>query len=145
MTASKRAARDGEQSCPECGGRMRYREGADVVRYKDHERSIQTTAWWCRSCGEAILAGGDLRAREKAFMALKAEVDGTLTPEEVARIRRKLGVSQREAGKLLGGGPRAFQKYESGAAAVSAPMSNLLRLLAEDPSRLEELRARRDS
>lgn len=48
-------------------------------------------------------------------------------------------ISQRKAGELLGGGPRAFQKYESGAQAASAPMSNLLRLLANDPSRLREI------
>jgi HTH-type transcriptional regulator/antitoxin MqsA len=53
--------------------------------------------------------------------------------------REKLRLSQRRAGEVLGGGPRAFQKYESGKQAVSVPMSNLLRLLARDPSRLREI------
>jgi HTH-type transcriptional regulator / antitoxin MqsA len=60
----------------------------------------------------------------------------------VAAVREKPGLSQRKAGEILGGGPRAFQKYESGSQAVSAPMSNLLRLLAKDPSRLQELARR---
>jgi HTH-type transcriptional regulator/antitoxin MqsA len=48
-------------------------------------------------------------------------------------------LSQRRAGEILGGGPRVFQKYESGEQQVSAPMANLLRLLARDPHRLDEL------
>ena len=62
-----------------------------------------------------------------------------LKPIDVARVRKSLGLNQRKAGQLLGGGPRAFQKYESGTQAVSVPMSNLLRLLAADPSRLQEI------
>ncbi|MBX7115564.1 MAG: type II toxin-antitoxin system MqsA family antitoxin [Myxococcaceae bacterium] len=50
-------------------------------------------------------------------------------------------LSQRRAGKLWGGGPRAFQKYEAGTQQVSVPMTNLLRLLARDPRRLHELSA----
>ena len=70
-----------------------------------------------------------------------ADVDEVLGPHEVTQVREKLGLSQRAAGELLGGGPRAFQKYEAGKQAVSAPMSNLLRLLANDPTRVNELRA----
>ena len=62
-----------------------------------------------------------------------------LGPREVAHIRSKLKLSQRRAGELLGGGPRAFQKYESGEQQVSVPMANLLRLLDKDPRRLTEL------
>jgi hypothetical protein len=47
--------------------------------------------------------------------------------------------------RLLGGGLRSFQKYESGKVAVSVPMSNLLRLLSVDPARIEELRLLRTS
>jgi HTH-type transcriptional regulator/antitoxin MqsA len=46
---------------------------------------------------------------------------------------------------LLGGGPRAFQKYEAGTQAVSSPMSHLLTLLANDPKRLDELRGLRST
>jgi HTH-type transcriptional regulator/antitoxin MqsA len=57
----------------------------------------------------------------------------------VASIRERLKLSQRRAGELLGGGPRAFQKYESGEQQVSVPMANLLRLLDKDPRRLADL------
>jgi HTH-type transcriptional regulator/antitoxin MqsA len=118
---------------------MRHGKHDDVLKYQGHERTIRTLGWWCTKCGEGILAGDALKDHETAFFAFKAEVDGVLAPGEIVRVRQKLGLSQRKAGELLGGGPRAFQKYESGAQAASAPMSNLLRLLANDPSRLEEI------
>jgi HTH-type transcriptional regulator/antitoxin MqsA len=111
-----------------------------VLTYKGHTKTIKTLGWWCTQCGEGILAGDDLLAHEKAFLAFKAGVDQVLSPSQVAAVREKLGLSQRKASELLGGGPRSFQKYEVGTQAVSAPMSNLLRLLDNDPSRLDEIR-----
>jgi HTH-type transcriptional regulator/antitoxin MqsA len=118
---------------------MRYEKHEDALEYGGRKRTIKTLGWWCTKCGEAILTGEALVRHEKAFLQLKAEVDGVLGPKQVARVREALGLSQRKAGELLGGGPRAFQKYESGKQAVSVPMSLLLRLLAQDPSRLKEL------
>lgn len=127
------------QSCPECGGKMTFKTKTEELEYKGYTTKIRTKGWWCGSCGEGILDAEALRASERAFLDLKAEVDGLLSPEEVAAIRKRLRLSQRRAGELLGGGPRAFQKYESGQVMVSAAMSNLLRLLDKDPRRLEEL------
>lgn len=133
------------QPCPQCGAEMRYERHADEVSYLGSKRTLRTLGWWCSKCGEAILEGVALRAREKAYLALKAEIDGVLGPDEVAEVREALGLSQRKAGELLGGGPRSFQKYESGTQAVSVPMSHLLRLLANDPARLDEIRRERPS
>jgi HTH-type transcriptional regulator / antitoxin MqsA len=118
---------------------MRYEKHDDVLTYKGQSRTIKTLGWWCTNCDEAILTGAPLVAHEKAFQQFKAEVDGVLNPTEVATIRTALGLSQRKASELLGGGPRAFQKYEAGTQALSVAMSHLLRLLANDPSRLREL------
>lgn len=64
-------------------------------------------------------------------------------PDEVRRIRRRLKLTQHGASELRGGGPRAFQKYESGEILISRPMANLLLLLDRDPSRLKEIVAER--
>lgn len=127
------------QPCPECEGRMRYEQHDDVLEYQGRARTIKSLGWWCSKCGEAILTGEALVRHERAFLQLKAGVDGVLGPKEVATVRERLGLSQRKAGEVLGGGPRAFQKYESGKQAVSTPMSHLLRLLSRDPARLREL------
>lgn len=127
------------QPCPECGGEMVHEKRADKLEYQGHTRTVKTLGWWCSQCGEGIVEGDALRASEKAFLELKADVDGVLGPKEVAIARERIGLSQRKAGEILGGGPRAFQKYEAGKQAVSIPMSRLLTLLANDPKRLREL------
>jgi len=46
------------------------------LKYKGHERTIQTFAWWCDNCKDGILAGEPLAEHERAWLELKAEVDG---------------------------------------------------------------------
>lgn len=129
------------QPCPECGGTMKFGSRIRPLKYHDVEDKVRVTGWWCESCGEGILAGDDLRKYSRALQDLKAKTEQVLPPAEVAAIREKLGLSQRKAGELLGGGPRAFQKYEAGNQTPSVPMTHLLTLLARDPRRLEELRS----
>lgn len=65
----------------------------------------------------------------------KTEID----PDEIRAIRKKLGLSQVEAGELLGGGPRAFTKYEAGTVKPAASVVNLLRLLEAKPAMISIL------
>lgn len=75
-----------------------------------------------------------------AAMVIEASANPIiLAPEEIAHVRKKLRLSQKRASELLGGEHRAFHEYESGKVPISVPMSNLLRLLDNDPTRLEEL------
>jgi len=79
-------------------------------------------------------------------MARKHELSLRQQPlgaSDVKRIRESLGLTQAEAGELLGGGVRAFQKYESGVISPSATAANLLRLLESDPGALTKLTGRR--
>ena len=128
--------------CPECGAPAAHEIRKDAVEYKGRKVSVKVLGDWCDKCGEAVLEGEALEKRERAYLELRAKVEGVLSPHHVAVIRERLQLSQRRAGELLGGGPRAFQKYESGSQQVSVPMTNLLRLLAKDPKRLAELSRR---
>lgn len=125
--------------CHECGAGMVRDVRPSDVTYKGHVVKIDQPGWYCQGCDEIVLDGSDSAVTEQAFVQLKVEVDGILPPGEVTRIRRKLGLSQRRAGAVLGGGPRSFQKYESGTDWVTRSMANLLRLLDRDPKRLAEL------
>jgi DNA-binding transcriptional regulator YiaG len=69
----------------------------------------------------------------------RASASGDLGPEEIRRIREQLGLSQVEAGELLGGGPRAFTKYEAGTIKPAASVANLMRLLDANPGVLATL------
>ena len=62
-----------------------------------------------------------------------AEKEPLITPDEIRAIRQRLGLSQAEAGELIGGGPRAFTKYEAGTVSPTASAANLLRLLDTNP------------
>jgi DNA-binding transcriptional regulator YiaG len=66
-----------------------------------------------------------------------------LTSDDIRRIREKLGLSQVEAGELLGGGPRAFTKYEGGSIKPAASTANILRMLDADPTALATLTGKR--
>jgi len=127
-----------ERPCPECGGSMRRDTRPQRIEYKGLSVEVQQPGWYC-GCGEVLLSEADVAATDGAYLDLRAIAEGLLTAGDVARIRRKLKLSQRRAGELLGGGPRAFQKYEARAVAVSKPMSNLLRVLERHPEMLEEL------
>jgi HTH-type transcriptional regulator / antitoxin MqsA len=59
------------------------------------------------------------------------------------RIRTKLGLTQEAAGELIGGGPRAFQKYEAGDLLPSRAIGSALALLDHNPTGLSVLNARR--
>ena len=63
-----------------------------------------------------------------------------ISPEEIRAIREQLGLSQAEAGKIIGGGPRAFTKYEAGAIKPSAAVANALRRMQADPGAVATLR-----
>lgn len=63
-----------------------------------------------------------------------------LSPFAIKRIRKKIGLSQDEAGKLIGGGPRAFTKYEKGTIKPSQAVINLLVIGENYPYIFEELK-----
>ena len=66
-----------------------------------------------------------------------------ITPDEIRAIRERLGLTQVQAGELIGGGPRAFTKYESGIAKPSAALVRLMRVLDADQSARAVLGLRR--
>lgn len=65
-----------------------------------------------------------------------------ISPEEIRKIRQSLGLSQTEAGELLGGGPSAFAKYEKGSVKPSAALVKMLRFLREKPEELMAISGR---
>ena len=69
-----------------------------------------------------------------------ANTELTIEPDEIRAIRKGLGLSQVEAGELLGGGPRAFTKYEAGTIRPRTSVVRLLRVLEGSPDALASLR-----
>lgn len=104
-----------------------------TIAYKWHTLKVDMPGWYCEQCGEGVHTGRDMIVSDRALIRLKAQVDGLLLPETVKRIRKRLKLTQREAGTIIGGGPNAFQKYESGEVLVSKAVASALLLLDRDP------------
>ena len=126
--------------CPETGKSMVRDTRPMELSYKGQSTTVDMPGWYCHESGESIHTAEDMKVSDAALKELRLEVENLLKPQDVKRIRTKIGLTQREAGTILGGGPNAFQKYEQDTVTVSKPMSNLLRVLERHPEEVEELR-----
>ncbi|MGI4789553.1 MAG: type II toxin-antitoxin system MqsA family antitoxin [Janthinobacterium lividum] len=139
MAHSKRVA---ERPCHECGQIMRRDVRDFTITYQGLSSTFPMPGWYCTGagCEEAIADSEDMKVSSRELHILKAKAANLLAAAEVRRVRKTLGLTQREAGLVLGGGPNAFQKYENAELVPSKAISNLLRVLEVHPSALEILR-----
>jgi HTH-type transcriptional regulator / antitoxin MqsA len=114
-----------------------------TVTYKGRSLTFDMPGWYCAASDESIHTGPDMKISDRALNRLKAMAEGLPGPEEIRSIRKKLALTQQEAGEILGGGPRAFQKYEAGDLLPSQAIGGLLAVLDSDPSALTVLRSRK--
>ncbi len=117
-------------SCPICGGALVRENRRVTMSYRGHEQVYEQPGQYCGSCGEAFLHPADLAATAALRKDFDRAVDHLLSSTEIKAVRTRLGLSQRRAGELFGGGPMAFSKYERGLASQSRSTDILLRLLA---------------
>ena len=85
------------------------------------------------------IASSDYGLRGRPTNAARMALLTGLDRKEVRRIRKKLALTQKEAGRLIGGGVNAFQKYEAGDILISSGVSNALRMLDRNPDNLNVL------
>jgi HTH-type transcriptional regulator/antitoxin MqsA len=128
--------------CPKTGAPMHRGVRPMTLEYKSARATFDMPGWYCDSSDESIHTGEDMKVSDRALNRLKAETEGLPLPEEIKRIRTKLCLTQEAAGEVIGGGPRAFQKYEAGDVLPSRAVSSVLALLDHDPSGLSVLHAR---
>ena len=128
--------------CPETGAPMHRDVRPMTLTYKGESITFDMPGWYCDQSEESIHTGGDMKISDRMLNRLKARIEGLLEPEEIRRIRKKLQLTQEAAGLVIGGGPRAFQKYESGDLLPSRAISSALVLLDHDPKALTVLRGR---
>jgi HTH-type transcriptional regulator/antitoxin MqsA len=128
-------------TCPETGKPMVRGLRPMTISYKGLSRTFDMPGWYADGMEDGIHSGEDMKVSDRELNRLKAEAEHLLTPDEVRAIRRKLRLSQRDAGLVIGGGPRAFQKYESGEVLVSRGIASALRLLERHPEEIATLRS----
>jgi len=133
------------KTCPTCfKGILEHR--FNPVKFEYHGRILvyDQEGAWCNNCGEGIVTGKEVTASESLLDEFMVRVDRE-EAAELARIRKKLGLTQKEAAIIAGGGHNAFSRYERGEAKPVAAVVNLFRLLDRHPELLKELKNHKKS
>ena len=111
-----------------------------VVEYRGEQITIpKVDGWHCPACGECEFARGEGKRYAAAVEKLREAIDKQESAE-LARIRKKLKLSQKEAAAIAGGGVNAFSRYEHGKSKPVAAVVNLFRILDKHPELVEEIR-----
>ncbi len=128
---------------PETGATLVRGVRKVVLNYRGQSETIDLPGWYPENdltADHGVHDAKDMQISDRAINRMRARLAGVMVAEEVREARRKLGLSQREAGLLIGGGPKGFQKYESGEVILSKIGDTALRLLSNEPSRISELK-----
>ena len=120
---------------PETGQLLRRDARVQTVSVGSMSREVEVPGWYPEDDGDSIHSGAELQALDQAYLDLR-----TAYAARVKAVRKKLGLTQEEAGRIIGGGRRAFQKYESGATPPSEAAVGLIEILDRHPEELETLR-----
>lgn len=123
---------------PETGKTLRRDTRPQTVTFGSMKRIVPVPGWYPEDDSDSIHTGADLASSNQAFQELKAEYAA-----HVRKVRKQLNLTQEEAGRIIGGGRRAFQKYESGATPPSDAAVGLIELLHRHPEELDFLRSLR--
>ncbi len=127
---------------PETGAPLHRGQRPLTLSYKGESITVDMPGWYSDQPDEGVFTSEDMKISDRALNRLKARAAGLLEPEEIKRIRKKLGLTQEVAGEVIGGGSRAFQKYEAGDLLPSRAISSALILLDRDPPGLSVLTER---
>ena len=127
------------KQCPLCfEGTLRDGKRKQQLEYRGRVYQYTTKGAFCNHCNDGF-PEHDVRD-EAAWATFRDRVDAEEVAE-LARIRKKLGLTQQEAAILAGGGKNAFSRSERGQAKPVTAVINLFRLLDRHPDLLQELKA----
>ncbi|MBW2664234.1 MAG: type II toxin-antitoxin system MqsA family antitoxin [Deltaproteobacteria bacterium] len=129
-----------KRECLNCGQKEMVHTVRDVpYTYKGHHTVIPgIKGWHCFNCGEVEFEAGEGVRFSEAIKQVAKEIDAK-GAAELARIRKKLKLTQQQAALLTGGGQNAFSRYERGKAKPQKSVINLFKLLDKHPDLLDEI------
>lgn len=125
--------------CAECGSKKLIRFSDASIPLHDGTAVVGLSGARCAECGEVYL---DDASQARYVAAGDARVRAQRDEERamLARVRRKLKLTQQQAAALTGGGHNAFSRYERGEARPMPAVVNLFRLLDKHPGLLKDVR-----
>ena len=129
--------------CPACAAAELVHDRCDLhYTYKGAATVIAAISGeFCPACGEAVLDLAESARINTAIREFNKQVNAAIVdPEFIARVRKKLGLDQREAAEIFGGGINAFSRYETGKTKPPVALVKLLKLLDRHPDLFAEVR-----
>ncbi len=128
--------------CMSCGfkGLTRDENRTESITYDCQSITLSgLTGWFCPECGDGHFDKKSSQrysvAGDELILLVREQ-----RSKEIRRIRRKLGLTQKEAAAIFGGGVNAFSRYERGEIEPHTSTQRLLQLLDRHPELLEEIR-----
>lgn len=120
---------------PKTGDVLRRDARMQTLSVGSLSREVEVPGWYPEDDGDSIHSGAELQAIDQAYLELRAAY-----AVRVKAVRKKLDLTQEEAGRIIGGGRRAFQKYERGTMEPSEAAVGLLEILDRHPEEVTTLR-----
>lgn len=130
--------------CPVCGAAELAHDLRDIPYLYKGETTVipAVTGEFCPACGETILDATESARVSAAMLEFNRQVNASIVdPGFIASVRKKLGLDQREAAEIFGGGVNAFSRYETGRTKPPLALVKLLKVLDRHPDLLDEVRA----
>ncbi|EQD28578.1 transcriptional regulator, Cro/CI family [mine drainage metagenome] len=128
--------------CGFCGkGELQSVAGTERLEYRGQPLKVGGYTYSvCKACSEEVVTPEQMKINQRLVADAKRGVDGFLTSTEIRQLRDRLGLSQADAGKVFGGGPNAFYKYENGEVMQSQALDRLMVLARDDDRTYQRLR-----
>ncbi len=120
---------------PKTGDVLRRDARMQTLSVGSLAREVEVPGWYPEGDGDSIHSGAELQTIDQAYIELRAAYAA-----RVKAVRKKLGLTQEEAGRIIGGGRRAFQKYERGTMQPSEAAVGLIEILDRHPEEVTTLR-----
>ncbi len=125
---------------PETGEELKRGFRKITIEFSGLKETINMPGWYSNNSNNGIHSKEDMKVSDRVINKLKAKKENLMLPNDIKKTRKKLNLTQFEAGQIVGGGPRAFQKYEKGDVLPSKAVSNLLTILDQKPDMIKLLK-----
>lgn len=121
---------------PVTGATLRRAVRPMKVNYAIYSETVEVPGWYPEEDGDAVHTGKDLAEWNETLLRMRADY-----ARRIRALRNRLGLTQEEAGRIFGGGKRAFQKYETGKTPPSEAAIALIEMIDRHPGDIEILKA----
>ncbi|MBP3284470.1 MAG: DUF4065 domain-containing protein [Clostridia bacterium] len=125
--------------CPYCNSVEKYRvEKRIIEEYKGIKVDVEEKVTFCEKCGNEIIVNNIEDDNLVRLYARYRELQGTVSSEDIVKLREKYNLSQRELTGILGWGKMTINRYENGSLPTKSHSDYLIDLIKDEKRLLEK-------